>query len=74
MNAYATKRPNDRWQVYTYAPLAISVSEDFFDENIRYSGLDGYSRFLVHWDLREQMTEADIEIILERTKERYPRG
>src|SRR6266478_4795142 len=34
--------------------------------------LDGYSRFLVHWDLREQMTEADIEIILERTKERYP--
>jgi len=34
--------------------------------------LDGYSRFLVHWDLREQMTEADIEIILERAKERYP--
>jgi putative transposase len=34
--------------------------------------LDGYSRFLVHWDLRERMTEADIEIILERAKERYP--
>jgi hypothetical protein len=34
--------------------------------------LDGYSRFLVHWDLRESMTEADIEIILERAKERYP--
>jgi putative transposase len=34
--------------------------------------LDGYSRFLVHWDLREQMMEADIEIILERAKERYP--
>ena len=34
--------------------------------------LDGYSRFLVHWDLREQMTEADIEIILERAKERCP--
>jgi hypothetical protein len=33
--------------------------------------LDGYSRFLVHWDLRESMTEADIEIILERAKERY---
>jgi len=29
------------------------------------SVLDGYSRFLVHWDLREQMKEADIEIILE---------
>ncbi len=35
--------------------------------------LDGYSRFLVHWDLRESMTETDIEIILERAKERYPR-
>jgi putative transposase len=34
--------------------------------------LDGYSRFLVHGDLRESMTEADIEIILERAKEQYP--
>jgi putative transposase len=34
--------------------------------------LDGYSRFLVHWDLRESLTETDIEIILERAKERYP--
>ena len=25
--------------------------------------LDGYSRFIVHWDLRESMREADIEII-----------
>jgi len=30
--------------------------------------LDGYSRFLLHWDLRESMTEADIEIVLERPK------
>ncbi|MGA7794568.1 MAG: DDE-type integrase/transposase/recombinase [Candidatus Acidiferrales bacterium] len=36
------------------------------------SVLDGYSRFLVHWDLRESMTETDIEIILERAKEQYP--
>ena len=34
--------------------------------------LDGCSRCLVHRDLRESMTEADIEIILERAKERYP--
>jgi transposase InsO family protein len=33
--------------------------------------LDGYRRFLVHCDLREQMTEADIEIVLEQAKERY---
>jgi transposase InsO family protein len=34
--------------------------------------LDGYSRFIVHWDLRESMREADIEIILEGAKEKYP--
>jgi len=36
------------------------------------SVLDGYSRSIVHWDLRESMREADIEIILERAKEQYP--
>ncbi|MGA7221157.1 MAG: DDE-type integrase/transposase/recombinase, partial [Candidatus Sulfotelmatobacter sp.] len=33
---------------------------------------DGYSRSIVHWDLRESMKEADIEVILERAKEKYP--
>lgn len=36
------------------------------------SVLDGYSRFIVHWDLRESMRETDIEIILERAKEQFP--
>jgi putative transposase len=34
--------------------------------------LDGFSRFLVHWDLRESMREADVEVILQRAKEQYP--
>ena len=34
--------------------------------------LDGCSRFIVHWEIREQMTESDVEIILQRAKERYP--
>jgi len=34
--------------------------------------LDGYSRYIVNWDLRESMTEADIEIILQRVSEKYP--
>lgn len=34
--------------------------------------LDGCSRYIVNWDLRESMTEADIEIILERAKELHP--
>lgn len=36
--------------------------------------LDGYSRYIVHWNLRESMTEADIEIIMERAKEKYPQA
>jgi transposase InsO family protein len=31
--------------------------------------LDGYSRFIVHWEIRERMQEADIEIILQRAHE-----
>jgi len=34
--------------------------------------LDGYSRYIVHWEIRESMTEADIEIILERAREKFP--
>jgi putative transposase len=36
------------------------------------SVLDGYSRFLVHWELRASMTESDIEIVLQRAREKYP--
>jgi len=36
--------------------------------------LDGYSRYIVHWNIREAMTEADIEIILQRAHELYPRA
>jgi transposase InsO family protein len=34
--------------------------------------LDGYSRFIVQWDIRESMTEADVEIVLQRAHEAYP--
>jgi transposase InsO family protein len=34
--------------------------------------LDGYSRGIVHRDLRESMKEADVEVILERAKEKCP--
>lgn len=27
---------------------------------------------IVHWELREQMTERDIEIILQRARELFP--
>lgn len=34
--------------------------------------LDGYSRYVVHWELRERMTEADVEIIIQRAREGFP--
>lgn len=36
------------------------------------SVLDGYSRFIVHWEIRERSTEQDIEIVLERAREQFP--
>ena len=34
--------------------------------------LDGFSRYIVHWEIREQMTEMDVEIILQRARETFP--
>jgi transposase InsO family protein len=34
--------------------------------------LDGFSRYIVHWELREAMTEQDVEIILQRAREKFP--
>jgi len=34
--------------------------------------LDGYSRYIVHWEIRESMKESEIEIIIERARERFP--
>lgn len=34
--------------------------------------LDGFSRYIVHWEIREQMTETDVEIILQRGREKFP--
>lgn len=34
------------------------------------SVLDGWSRYLVHWEIRESMKEVDVETILQRARER----
>lgn len=36
------------------------------------SVLDGYSRSVVHWDIREKMEEIDVEIILQAAREKFP--
>jgi transposase InsO family protein len=34
--------------------------------------LDGCSRYIVHWDIRKSMTEGEVEVILQRARERFP--
>ena len=34
--------------------------------------LDGYSRFVVHWEIREAMKEQDVETIIQRAREKFP--
>ena len=58
--------PHEHWHVdVTY----INVAGTFF---YLCSLLDGYSRFIVHWEIRESMTEPDVETIIQRARERFP--
>jgi len=58
--------PHEHWHVdVSY----INVSGTFY---YLCSVLDGYSRSIVHWELRESMKEAEIEILLQRARERFP--
>ena len=34
--------------------------------------LDGFSRSVVHWEIRAKMEEVDIEVIVQRAREKYP--
>jgi putative transposase len=59
-------KPHEHWHVdVSY----INIRGTFY---FLCSVLDGCSRFLVHWDLREQMHEVDVEAILQRARELHP--
>ena len=36
------------------------------------SVMDGYSRYIVHWEIREAMKEVDVETIIQRALEKQP--
>jgi transposase InsO family protein len=58
--------PHEHWHVdISY----VNVCGTFY---YLISVLDGCSRFLVHWELRERMTEQDVEITLQRAREIFP--
>jgi putative transposase len=34
--------------------------------------LDGFSRYIVHWEIRESITEKEVSTIIQRAREKYP--
>lgn len=38
------------------------------------SVLDGFSRYIVHFEIRESMKEQEVEIILQRAREKFPKA
>jgi putative transposase len=34
--------------------------------------IDGYSRYIVHWEIRETMKERETEVIVQRAREKFP--
>jgi transposase InsO family protein len=59
-------RPHEHWHVdVSYINVAGTFS-------YLCGLLDGYSRYIVHWELRESMTGAEVETIIQRARERFP--
>jgi putative transposase len=59
-------RPHEHWHIdVSY----INLRGTFY---YLCSVLDGYSRSIVHWDIGESMTEAEVELILQRAREKFP--
>ncbi len=59
-------RPHEHWHVdVSY----LNICGTFF---FLCSILEGYSRFVVHWEIRETMKEAEVETIIQRAREQYP--
>jgi len=59
-------KPHEHWHVdVSY----INIGGTFYS---LCSVLDGCSRYVAHWEIRESMKESEVEIILQRARERFP--
>ena len=63
------KQPTKAHQHWHIDISYINISGTFY---YLCSVLDGYSRYIIHWEIREQMTEADVELVLLRAQEAFP--
>jgi putative transposase len=59
-------QPHEHWHVDI---AHINIHGTFY---YLCAALDGASRYIVAWSLRESMREPDVELVLERAKERFP--
>jgi putative transposase len=59
-------RPHEHWHVDI---AHINIAGTFY---YQCSVIDGCSRFIAHWEIRETMTEAEVEQIIQRARERFP--
>jgi putative transposase len=60
--------PHDHWHIdFSY----VNVGGTFY---YLCSILDGCSRSIVHWEIREAMKEADAELVLQRAREKHPQA
>ena len=60
-------KPHEHWHIDVFY---INLCGTFY---YLCSLLDGCSRYIIHWELRETMTEKDVEIILQRAREKFPK-
>jgi len=59
-------RPHQQWHIdVTY----VNLSGTFY---YLCSVLDGFSRYIVHWEIREAMKEVDVELIVQKALEAFP--
>ena len=59
-------RPHEHWHIDV---SHINICGTFY---FLCSILDGYSRFVIHWEIRETMKEGEVETIVQRAREQFP--
>ena len=60
------KKPHEHWHIdISY----INIHGTFYYLT---TILDGYSRYVVHWEIRPSMTQQDELVVLQRAKEKFP--
>lgn len=59
-------RPHEHWHIDV---CYLNLSGTFY---YMCAVLDGCSRYVVHWEIRESMKENDVEMIVQRALERFP--